>query len=189
MCESRVICEMTHFHVRHDSFIRVSRHIHVCAVTHTWWRGIPTSRNLQILCYVTRFFLGSSLTYVRCVGWHVWVKCDLWNDTFSCATWLIHKCDMTDSRVDQRGTLTSRNLQILCYLARYFREFSPVWVRYVTCVSRVWFVTWHICMCDMTCSCVCHDSFIRDEEASRLAAISRSSAISSIISSNSTEYE
>jgi len=72
--ERRSTCDMTHFHVWHESFPDVTRLVPSCVMTNSYvwhdaWR-INT-------CDVTRS--------------HVW------RDSFIRVTWLIHTCDMTNS--------------------------------------------------------------------------------------------
>jgi len=71
------MCDMTHSYVWHESFMYVTRLIHMCAMTHSYvWQD----------------------SFI-CVTWLIHV----WHDSFICVTWLIHTfvtwlihmCDMT----------------------------------------------------------------------------------------------
>ena len=55
----------------------------------------------------------------------VWVRC---------ATYISHECMFWNDIL--------RNLQILCYPAHHFFEFSLVWVRCVTCVGHMCALEW-----------------------------------------------
>ena len=75
--------------------------------------------------------------------------CNMWHDSFICATWLIHMCDVTHSYVQRDSFICATWLIHMCDMAH-----SYVWHGPFICV------TWPIHMCDMTHSYVCHDSFI-----------------------------
>jgi len=83
--------------VWHDSFIRVTWLIHMCAMTHPYmWHGIFTCVTRIIhKCDMTQPYMWHD-TFIR-VTWIIH-KCDkthpyMWHDTFRRVTRIIHKCD------------------------------------------------------------------------------------------------
>ena len=69
------MCDMTHFQVWCDSFVRVTWLLYMCDMTCRYLRGSgPAAAVLRLL---------------DCI-----LQC-LWHDSFSCVTWLIWMCDVT----------------------------------------------------------------------------------------------
>jgi len=140
------MCDMTHSHVRHDSFICVTWLIHML-----WHDSFICATWLIHKCDMTH-------SYVRhdsfiCVTWLI-LMCDMthphvWHDSFICTTWLIQKCDMSRWNVWHGLFICVTWLIHVCDMTH-----SYAWHDSFICV------TWLIHMCDMTHSYVWHNSFI-----------------------------
>jgi len=137
-------CDMTHSHVRIDSFTHVTWLIHTCDVIHfscVMW--------LNHVCDITHpYAWHDSVIYAK---WLIHM-CDMtyqyvWYDSFICVAWL-HPYDMTRSFVWHE--------LFLCGVT-----YSYVW--YDSCICAAWLPTVCIgcCVNKSTDSYLRHDSFIR----------------------------
>jgi len=83
------MCDITHSHVWHHSFICVTWLIHMCDMTHSYVWHVP------FIC-VTWLMHACDMT-------HSYV----WHDSFMCVTWLIHMCNTTHPYVWHSYVYTS----------------------------------------------------------------------------------
>jgi len=139
---------MTHSHVWHDSDLE---RLLVCDMTHS-------------MCGVTHCYVcNDSFTCVSvCVERErerereTLHMCDMWHDSCTCVTWLIHVCDKTHLHVwlDSCTCVTWR-IQ-MCAMTHVHLWNEPR--THHRTHWHVWRVTWLMHMCEMTHSHVWHDS-------------------------------
>ena len=155
------MCVVTHSHVRHDSFTRVTWLIqtsHSCVhnkYTIMWHDTLIHTCHLIHMWHVTHMHMCHSHSYMShsfiCVTLYVWFHMCY----FTCVTsyvWL-HTCDF---------------ICVISYVWFHMCDFicviSYVWFHTCFTVAGVWLTrmshVWDIQMCDMTHSFVWHDSFI-----------------------------
>ena len=138
--------DMTHFYLRHDSFVCVTRLILIV----TW---LVVRLFKESSTWLRSCFHGVSWLIVMTVmtHWHdslAWLVCtsDMthFDDSFSCVTWLIFVCGMTQF---------------------YVWHYSFVRLTWLICMSDMTHFddsfSWLIFICDMTHFCVWHDSFLQ----------------------------
>jgi len=167
---TRLLCDMTHSYVWHDSFICVTWLIHTCNMTpsYVWHDSFSASlgQSLTRPFHARLTFSGPHAPAAAGVLYDMNHSCMTWlvhmSTTNSCVTWLIHvwhdslKCDMTHSCV---------TWLIRVWNDSFYDSFMYNMTR--SCVNRlthVWHdsfmcVPWLIHMCNMTHSYVWHDSF------------------------------
>jgi len=133
-CHTRcLVCDMTHSHVWHDSFMCVTWLIHMCDMTHlhdtftcvTW---------LIHVCDMTHSHVWHVTHDDLYVTWLI--QSHGWHDSFMCVTWLIHMCDMTHLHEQAVGEAVR---------AAWWHDSYGTWLIYI---------------CDMTHSHVWDDLFI-----------------------------
>jgi hypothetical protein len=88
------VCDLTHSCVWHDSFICVTRLIHMCDMIHwcVWHVSFISVTWLIHVCDMTDSYVWHD--WFMCVTWFIHM-CDVthsyvWHDSFMCVTWLIH---------------------------------------------------------------------------------------------------
>jgi len=167
------MCDMTHSYVWHDSFICVTWLIHMCDMTHSYvWHDVfmcvPWLANL---CAMTHWCMA------RLGG-----KIDTWcvrHDSFICVTRLVHACVMNRFFVCNESHWLSWLASFAYACTEFNRSISltrahpwdsHIFVAhkeashhtYIHTKKRVMTIneTWLVHMCDMTCSCMCHDSLL-----------------------------
>jgi len=157
-------CAMTHSYVWHDSFVhgtmRDKTYSHVCHDSYI--RATP----YLYVCHDS--FI--------CVTWLIHMcgmtHSSVWHDLFTCVAWLIHLCDKTYSHVWHDSFIRIPRLIHTCAMTH-----SSVWYDFFICISWKSWQTWllspgdrvcvrrlfrsHSHMRAMTCSYVCHDSFLQ----------------------------
>jgi len=98
----------------------------------------------------------------------------VWNDSFVCVTWLIHRHDSFTTVVILSSLTSVTWLVRMCEISyscvfthmndlcnTYEWVMAHTWMSNVTHMNELFMcVTWRIHMCDMTDSCVLQDSFI-----------------------------
>jgi len=126
--------------VWHDSLICVTWLIHVCDMTHSYVCIMNYS-------YTTHSFirLWLSVTSRSTPNIRVPFAC-VWHDSLMCVTWLILVCDLTHSYV--------------CDMKHWYMTHSCIclWLRWRHALLQTYVCLLHVC--DMTRSCVWHDSFL-----------------------------
>jgi len=151
------MCDMTHSHVCNDTFTRVTWLIDMCDMTHSYlWRDSYKSRTwLNHIC---------DMTHQTKKNPHVWH--DDYDLLHPCVTWLIHVCDMAHLYLWRDSFIW---LTWLIYVKWLFLMYNRCQKFHIcnmthhtkksTCVT--WLIlTGLIHVCDMTHSCVWHDSLI-----------------------------
>ena len=96
---------MAHSYVWHDSFTRVTWHVHMCDMPHSHCAFQDSS----YVCHDS----------FMCVTWLVLHKHGIphpyvWHDSFTCVTRLIHTCDMTPSQTWHHSFIHVTPLLHLC---------------------------------------------------------------------------
>jgi len=108
------MCDLTEWHEWHDSFMCVTWLIHVCDMTHlcvrhdfficilSWlfWsqqndEGIHANKSHSTHRNESCHTLELVMSHTKMS--HVTLICKVWPDSFTCATWRIHMCDVTYS--------------------------------------------------------------------------------------------
>jgi len=129
---------MTLSYVRHDSFICVTRLIHMCDTTHSYvWHDSLICMTWLIDMYdMTHSYVWHD-SFI-CVTWLIHT-CDMthsyvWHDSFIRVTWLIHMCDMTHSYVCDIEFVSRHDSFVLtwliytCDVANSYIDMTRLWV-------------------------------------------------------------
>jgi len=155
-----VICGMTHWHMWPDSFTRSPGEgvamwlLYMIIVTHF------ISLFFKCVCYMTH-------VHVRQARMQCLMRCHVWHDSFTCATWLIHMynrrgggnmtpvCEYRDSSAcvtwliytyDRRGGSIWRGMCAV-WFERGRVSFEPRFATGVFCVCVVWLIhVWNRCL-------------------------------------------
>jgi len=133
------MCDTILLHVRHSVFICVTERVHhdifACAISILWMRARWCIHmcNMMPSPIILHMWMHDAFT---CAIWHV--TCVQY-DAFTCAIWCLHPCDMT-----------------LSYVRTPYLHVSRLYVLHDSFV----YVTWLICLCDMTHLSMWHDSFV-----------------------------
>jgi len=110
-CCVELFRDMTSSHVWHDSFLRVTWLIHMCALSHSYvcqgsFIRVPCYTGLDEYmkrsCAVTWLLIHVTSPFHMCVmTLHMsdMTHAFVWQDSCMCVTWLMHVCDKTDACV------------------------------------------------------------------------------------------
>jgi len=97
------MCDMTHSHLRLDTFIGVTWLIHMCDMTPSYvWQVAFTCVAWRIhMCDMSHFYVrhDSFLCETWCIHTSGMTHSYVWHDSFLYVRWLIRMCDMTPSYV------------------------------------------------------------------------------------------
>ena len=150
--------DMTHSYVYvwRDSFIRMTQLIYMCDMTHLHVRhnSFTCATNFFDVCDTIQWFLAGldECPYYR---WHV---CRIWYDIFIRVTWCMHMCDMTYSYIGHVliHILMHIPIYILVYLLIHILIYILIHICDIT--WRIPLIPWTF-ICDMLHSHFRHDSF------------------------------
>jgi len=187
------ICYVTHSYVWHDSFICSTWLIHTCDMAQSYmWHDssifLLEETQLPALHMWHDSFICVTWLIRMCRMTHSYVS----HDSFICMIWLIHMCGMTHSYAQhdsfilcieepQQATLHMWHDSFICatWLNHTLHRGAPTAHPFRNSPTRILLLhfpaqtrdmtrSWLICICDMTHSCVCHDSYTHSLRATWL---------------------